>query len=196
MTAMAGGMKPARARAHDWCILRTSPGRTLSLAKSLVEAKLDVWTPMQVQSRRRPRSKDTVEIEAPIMPTFVFARSSLLPELLRIEALPISPHPPFSIYRYLGGIVELFDREITNLRAVEELAQRARLKKSHRYVFPAGQKVNVSEGNFTGLEGVVQGGDGKYALVCFGGSVQFKIATFLLRSEDIEAASAREGIAA
>ncbi len=140
---------------------------------------------MQVQSRRRPRSKATIEIEAPIMPTFVFARAGLLPALAAIMELPISPHPPFSIFRHLGRIPLLADREIANLRVVEETAQRARLKKSHRYVFPVGQRVNVAEGNFTGLEGVVEGGDGRYALICFGGSMQFKIATFLLRSDDI-----------
>jgi hypothetical protein len=166
-------------------MLRTSPGRTLSLAKSLADAGLDVWTPSEIQSRRRPRSKATFEIQAPIMPTFVFARAAIIPDLLRILALPISPHPAFSVFRHLGRIPLLHDSEILNLRAVE----RNRLKKSHRYVFPVGGKVNVAEGNFTGLEGIVEGGDGKYALVCFGGSMQFKIATFLLRSEDIDGSS-------
>ncbi|WP_242140853.1 hypothetical protein [Sphingomonas sp. TREG-RG-20F-R18-01] len=186
-----------RPRASDWCILRTSPGRTLQLAASLVAAGLDVWSPAQTYDRRKPRSKATVEITAAIMPTFVFARAGLLPELMRIHALPVSPHPPFSIFRHLGGTVLLFDREIANLREAEELRQRARLKvkdlrqraelrRSHRHVFPTGQKVNLQEGSFVGLEGVVQGGDGKFALVCFGGAQAFKIATFLLRTEDIE----------
>lgn len=170
-------------------MLRTSPGRTLALAQSLLDAGLDAWTPSEIHSRRRPRSKATIDIEAPIMPTFVFARAAEIPALMRIQALPISPHPAFSIFRHLGEIPLLHDREIMNLRAVAEAARRKRLKKSHQYVFPVGGKVNVAEGNFTGLEGIVEGGDGKYALVCFGGSMQFKIATFLLRSEDIDGAS-------
>ena len=44
--------------------------------------------------------------------------------------------------------------------------------------------VHVREGSFTGLTGVVKGGDGKFALICFGGSLQVKIATFLLRAEE------------
>ncbi len=183
------GMTMRRPRASDWCMLRTSPGRTLALAQSLLAAGLDAWTPSEIHSRRRPRSKATIEIEAPIMPTFVFARAAVIPELVRIQAMPISPHPPFSIFRHLGEIPLLHDHEILNLRAVAELAQRKRLKKSHRYVFPVGEQVKVAEGNFTGLEGIVEGGDGKYALVCFGGSMQFKIATFLLRSDDIDGAS-------
>jgi transcription antitermination factor NusG len=185
-----------RARASDWCILRTSPGRTLALAKSLFEAGLDVWTPKQTHDRRRPRSTKTVQIEAPIMPTFVFARAILLPELMRLRSLEASPHPGFSIFQHMGRTPLIADREITNLRVVEEIAIRARLKKSERYVFPAGQKVSVAQGNFVGLEGVVEGGDGNFALVCFGGAMQFKIATFLLRTDEVQAGAARMGIAA
>jgi transcription antitermination factor NusG len=185
-----------RARASDWCILRTSPGRTLSLAKSLSNVGLDVWTPTQTHDRRRPRSKETVQIEAPIMPTFVFARASLVPELMRLRMLEVSPHPGFSLFQHMGRTPLIADREIANLRVIEELAARARLKKSHRYVFPAGEKVRVAEGNFVGLEGVVEGGDGKFALVCFGGAMQFKIATFLLRTDEVQVGSARMGIAA
>ena len=186
---MSGETTARRMRANDWCILRTSPGRTLGLAKSLADAGLEVWTPSSTYSRRKPRSKATIEIEAPIMPTFVFARAALLPELMRIRALTVSPHPPFSIFRHVGGVPLLADREIVNLRLVEELAQRARLKKSHRHVFPTGQRVHVDDGSFVGLEGVVKGGDGKFALVCFGGSMEFTIATFLFRTDDIAAGS-------
>jgi transcription antitermination factor NusG len=193
---LQGEMIGRSARASDWCILRTSPGRTLALAKSLSAAGLDVWTPTQTHDRRRPRSKETVEIEAPIMPTFVFARASLVPELMRLRSLEVSPHPGFSIFQHMGRTPLIADREIANLRVVEEIAVRARLKKSHRYVFPAGQKVSVAEGNFVGLEGVVEGGDGKFALVCFGGAMQFKIATFLLRTDEVQAGTAHMGIAA
>lgn len=175
-------------RAGDWCILRTSPGRTLSLAKSLAEVGLTVWTPEQTYNRRKPRSKATIEICAPILPTFVFARAALLPDLMQICALPMSPHPPFSIFRHVGGIPLIADCEIDKLRDVEEVGKRARLKRTHRYVFPTGQKVNVAAGSFIGLEGVVRGGDGQYAMVSFGGAVEFKIATFLLRIDGIDGA--------
>ena len=176
-----------------WCILRTSGPRTLPLAQSLAAAGLDVWTPAQVIKVRRPRSKITRERTNPIMPTFVFARAKHLGELQRLRNLPISPHPGFSIFRHAGTVPIIGDREIGSLRALEaaeaakhqaglDREQRKGLKKQ-RHVFPIGERVQVPESSFTGLTGVVQGGDGKFALICFGGSVQLKIATFLLRSE-------------
>jgi hypothetical protein len=176
-----------------WCILRTAGPRTLMLAQSLVAAGLDVWTPAQVIKVRRPRSKITRERVSPIMPTFVFARASHLGELQRLRNLPVSPHPGFSIFRHAGTVPIIGDRDIASLRSLEaaeaakrqaglDREQRKGLKKQ-RHVFAIGERVHVPEGSFTGLTGVVQGGDGKFALICFGGTVQVKIATFLLQGD-------------
>lgn len=176
-----------------WCILRTAGPRTLLLADSLAAAGLDVWTPAQVIKVRRPRSKITRERVSPIMPTFVFARAKHLGELQRLRNLPISPHPGFSIFSHAGTVPIIGDREIASLRALEaaeaakrqaglDREQRKGLKKQ-RYVFPIGDRVHVQEGSFTGLTGIVQGGDGRFALICFGGALQVKIATFLLRGD-------------
>lgn len=167
---------------RDWCILRTSGPRTLRLSQSLNAAGIEAWTPMQVVSVRRPRSKERIEREAPIMPTFVFARADRLGDLMRILRLPVSAHPGFSIFRHAGRIPVIADRDIDSLRAAEDRSKRIVLKKQ-RHVFSVGERVHVPEGSFTGLTGVVQGGDGKFALICFGGSLQVKIATFLLRTD-------------
>lgn len=177
-----------------WCILRTSGGRTLALAESLGEAGYDVWSPSRTLRRRRPRSQKTTEIAAPIMPTFVFARAGQLHDLAVLAASPISPHPSFSIFRHAGRIPLVSDREVAGARAEEDKARQAEARaaaKSHRRVFPIGQPVTVTDGAFTGLEGVVEGGDGRFALVTFGGAISWAISTFLLTSDELEPASAR-----
>jgi transcription antitermination factor NusG len=182
-------------KAADWCILRTSGGRTLALAKSLGDAGFDVWTPAQTMRRRRPRSKVTVEIELPIMPTFVFVRADRLHDLAQVLNLPMSPHPQFSIFRYLGKYPCIAEHEVAGMRK-EEARYRVAQLKTKRHVFPKGDTVRVTDGPAAGMSGVVQDGDGKFAVVAFGGRFRLKIATFLLRTDEVHSPVALTGIAA
>lgn len=173
-------------RGGDWCIVRTSPGRTLPVARSLQQAGFDAWSPAQTITRRKPRTKEVREIAVPIMPTFVFVRASQLHELARVLALPVNPHPGFSLFRYHGRYPLLADQDVASLRAAEEKARKAGLKKNHRHAFPVGQAVQVKEGVGAGLSGIVEGGDGSFALVAFGGTFRMKIATFLLGTDAVQ----------
>jgi hypothetical protein len=175
----------ARSEAHDskWCILRTSGPRTLALAASLIAANIEAWTPVQTISRRRVRSKVRVKVDAPMMPTFVFVRAKHIPDLELCLALPISPHPAFSFFRYDGTIPLLWPTEIASLRQAEWENSEAPKKVDP---FPAGTDVTVTEGSAASMSGVVEVTRGKYALVAFGGSIRWKIATFLLRTDAIE----------
>lgn len=177
---------------RQWCILRTSPGRTLPLAQALAAGGFEVWTPSRTIRRRRPRSQKVLEIDVPIMPTFVFARAGHLQDLAIIAELPISQHPRFSIFRHQGRIPLVADREVAGARAEEEKARAAEERaaaKAHRRVFPIGSRVNVSHDAFVGLEGIVERCDGKSALVTFAGSISLEIATFLLTSDEVEPTS-------
>lgn len=170
--------------ALKWCILRTSPGRTLPLFRSLVEAGMDAWTPVEVLKRRRPRSKITLEIDAPILPTFVFAPASHLQDLMRLAAAPTGPHPAFSVFRHLDRVPLIEAGQIEGIRAEEQRGRR-KAQQAQRRTFAPGQGVSVPEGPFAGMSGIVQEGDGKFALVAFG-DFKVKIATFLLEAEALE----------
>lgn len=178
---------PRRVRASDWCIIRMSGARTLAVADSLADAGLEVWTPRRIDRRRLPRGKKGhKEVEVALMPTFAFARATHLRELQAIRADPKTPHPAFSIFKHLNSFPAIGDREINTLRSAE---QKARSKKD-RHTFAPGTRVQVPEGAFTGLSGqVVDGGRGKFTLVCFGGSFEVQIATFLLRTDEVQDAA-------
>ncbi|MFH7168762.1 hypothetical protein, partial [Klebsiella pneumoniae] len=65
---------------NRWTILRTSGGQTLPLMRSLREAGFEVWTPAKT-FRKTIRANTLmgtrqIEVEAPILPTFVFAREA------------------------------------------------------------------------------------------------------------------------
>jgi hypothetical protein len=47
----------------------------------------------------------------------------------------------------------------------------------------------MSDGSWTGLSGAVEDGDGKFALIAFGGRLRVKIATFLLERAGVEQTS-------
>lgn len=168
---------------EGWCILRTSGGKTLGLAASLNAANIEAWTPMQKTSRRRSRSKVRVQVDAPMMPTFVFVKACHLPDLEICLQLPINPHPAFSIFRYQGAIPILAGGEIAGLRQAEWESNGAPKKANP---FPPGTDVTLTEGAAAGMSGIVETAKGKFALVAFGGSVRWKIATFLLRSDVID----------
>lgn len=140
--------------AHDrWCILRTSGGRTLALADSLVAAGIDAWTPRRTLRREKPGrcrlidgSKPVVEIEAPILPTIVFAPVAAMAELAtiamdqRIEGA--SAHPGFSLFRdgdrypligagELSGLRQAEQEEAALLQAIRTAESRAEAKRIH-----------------------------------------------------------------
>lgn len=169
-----------------WCILRTSGARTIPLAKSLAEAGIEAWTPIQMTSRRRPRSKVRVEREAPIAPTFVFARACHVGELARLRALPSSPHPSFSIFSHAGRIPLVSEKDMTGMRAVED-SERRKILRKQRQPIVIGQELTPTKGGFAGMTGIVEDAQGRYAIVNFGGWMRgVKVDSWLLDSTEVD----------
>lgn len=199
---------PPIASTGRWCILRTSPGRTLGLAAALSAAGFTAWTPRQTQTRRRPRSKITFEVEVAIAPTFVFARAEHVRDLAAAEAALVNPFPAFSIFRHDGRIPLIADGEVEGLRKEEarnreiwERAQeRARLdaeRRTKRKRLVMGQRVRFGEeGAFAGLTGTIEQGGDRFVLGSFGQGFRLKIATWLLSPDDVEQTQPNLGAAA
>ena len=107
-----------------WCILRTSGGQTLPLMRSLREAGFDAWTPAKT-FRKTYRAKTIsgtrqVEVEAPILTTFVFVREHDLDALAHLMVQQPSPHPAFSIFRVAAKAPTIGDASIQGLRDEEQ----------------------------------------------------------------------------
>lgn len=166
-----------------WCILRTSGGRTLPLMRSLREAGFDVWTPVTIVAKRKPRRPGRVELPAAMMPTFVFAPAEQLPQLHGLSRSPINPHPAFSLFKFDGRVPLLTEREMERLRE----AERRSVPKRRRRTIPAGSKVKPDHGPYAGMTGVVKASNGKFTLVAFGGWMEVQIETFTIATNEIEA---------
>jgi hypothetical protein len=109
-----------------WCILRTSGSRTLALADSLTKAGFEAWSPRKTLRRakagvkwRADGTRPMVELDAAILPTFVFARARDLQTLARVACADITPHPAFSIFRHGGRYPEIADSSVRGLQDAE-----------------------------------------------------------------------------
>ncbi len=167
-----------------WCILRTSGAQTLNLAASLLAIGLEVWTPRQMQTRRRPRSKVTQERELAIAPSFVFARARHLPVLAVISKAQVSGHPKFSVFYHGGRIPLIADSEVDGFRDAEDKARKVE-RRAKRRKLVMGQRVRLSEGAYAGLDGVVLDGEGKFSSVMLEGGFKMRIASWLLEPYDV-----------
>jgi hypothetical protein len=171
-------------RAKDWCILRTGPARTLKLAASLQAAGIDAWTPTGVVYRRVMRGKKgTTPHDAPIAPGFVFVRAELLPAIFRVLANPLSPHPAFSLFRYLGSPGFVGDHELAFLRALEERERKRARRGTKVEPYQVGESVSMS-GAWTGLSAVVEASDGRSTMLKIG-PLTIKVETCALRDDRV-----------
>ncbi|WP_160327958.1 transcription termination/antitermination protein NusG [Sphingomonas sp. HT-1] len=188
-------MEEAQMIETKWCIVRTSPGRTISVVRSLEQIGIEAWTPIDVIKQRVPRSHKTFSREIPIMPTFVFVRARHLGELLGICASPVSGHPPFSVFRHAGRFPFIADADVVSVRLAEERKLKARLRTTKKE-FEPGAMVKVPDGPFAGMNGIVEEGNGRFALVAFGGSFRVRVASFLLVEDAIQNGNTPTGTAA
>lgn len=177
--------------ADRFCILRMSGPGTMRVTTSLAGAGFDVWTPVETQVRRLPRSKKTAEREMPVMPTYAFAPADRLRDLLAISAALDSQHPPFSIFRHRDHFPLIAARSLLPLREAEERqreAARRRQRESEPIpTFPAGDLVRVQDGAATGKCGVVIEQKGRKVLVAFPNTLMtWEIDALILVSEMID----------
>lgn len=117
-----------------WCILSTSGGRTLPLARSLANAGIQVWTPTRTIRRPAPgqrrslvlgRRRKMIEVDLAILPGFVFARASHLDQLAGLALDLTHQHPVFSIFQMAGRAPLVSDASVDGLRAEEAAAAAA-----------------------------------------------------------------------
>lgn len=171
----------------SWCILRMASADTLKLARSLSEAGIAVWTPVERRIGRTRRTRTRYPKEGALMPSYVFGRVEHVAELLRLAMMPQRDHPRFSVFRYQGGIPLIADEQLDALRSEEDRQARVFAKLFRRgsrapTIMP-GTEVRLPDGPFAGISGIVEGSQGQYTLVdidVFGKAQTIKVASLLL----------------
>lgn len=169
----------------SWCILRMASADTLRVFKSLSDAGLGVWTPIERKIGRMPRTRTQFDKEAPLMPSYVFGRVEHISELLRLAMIPNRQHPRFSVFRYRDGIPLIADDELECLREAEGHKRRVFEKWRRRGTkgpkLNPGDVVRMTEGAFAGLSGIVEDTQGQFTLVSIDGFHKpIKVASLLL----------------
>ena len=173
----------------EWCVLRMGAASTLPLFDSLSAAGFDVWTPIEINTRRLFRDRVRKEARCVMMPTYIFARASQLPALLNIAMLPAREHRDFSIMRQANRFPLIADEDLAPLRTEERRVK----PRAAAPQFAIGQEVRMEEGGFAGMTGIVQGTEGKFVLVAFKNSTlpPIRIANWWLLPDDEKCAMGR-----
>lgn len=173
----------ARRGENDWCILRTSGSSTLRLSQSLARAGFEVWTPMELQVKGRGSQARSERMVA-VMPSYVFARADRLPDLVSLTMEPISPHPPFSVFKHLDRFPLIAERELKALRDIETKAA----ARNEPVIFGQGDLVRARVEAFQGLTGeVVETSRGQFTLVAFPKfAIPVKFASWQLNAVELQ----------
>lgn len=178
----------------DWCILRTSGSSTLRLSRMLAAGGFDVWTPVEIQTRRDRRTGERHERIVAVMPTYVFARAEHLGSLAELSVVPVSAYPAFSVFRHYDKFPLITDQELGHLKAIEKESA----AKAKPVVFNRGDEVRADIAGFQGLTGqVAETSHGKYTLVAFPNfHIPVKFASWQLNPVDVNGEATKAAKAA
>lgn len=165
-----------------WCILRTSPSKTLRLAETLAADGFTTWAPLEVRRVRVPRMNARRIVKEALLKGFVFADYDQRHGLLAILE-DRTRHDSYSfIHDAEGEVAKVQDRELDGLRWIE--ARSSVTAKVVQRTIPEGVNVRVSTGLFSGMTGVVRRSKRGTTLVCFNDRYSAEIPTSLL-DEDV-----------
>lgn len=172
----------------SWVILRMASADTLKVARSLTDAGLQVWTPIEKRVGRTEESRSRFPYEHALLPSYAFGRAEHIDELLRIAVHPGREHPRFSVMRYQNSIPLIADDQLAALRGIEHELDYLFRSKEKGPEFVSGDEVRMTEGAYEGLVGIVEGKRGKaFAVRLSGFDRTVEVASFLLVSENQQA---------
>jgi hypothetical protein len=197
-------------RPAGWVILRMAGPSTLRLTEALADDGFKVWTPRVTlrlpKTRRRPASVRY----APFVPTFVFAEADEFDRLAYVKYQQQRGqvrYPAFSFLRGGARVPEITDASLASLRLVEwQSAQRAieqaqseekrslaeqrkadaRARRTHAPRFSKGIEVVPTDPIFMGMDGIVEGQDGEFVFVSFGGRQAWHISAWHLLPKGLQ----------
>lgn len=175
-----------------WCILRCSSSKTLDLAASLTEDGFEAWTPAEVVVKGGSTGPEPDLVRRALMASWVFARAACLQDLLALSRSPslnyqvwdsdrrkmvTKGHPSFRLFRYVGEIKTIPDRQLTALRNLE----RKRQPRPKVEPLEPGVRVRLQEAGFEGLWATVQVSRKKETIALVDGWMPVTFPTYSLR---------------
>lgn len=173
-----------------WVILRTSSRNTMRLVSDLLRDGFEIWTPQRTFCKRAPRNLGVYQVNAPMLPSFAFAKASHVHSLMALSNDLVKPCPDFSVFHYMNEIPLIGDHELESLRMLEERERRRAetdqlASRKRQVIFRPGEKIRIEFGAFAGMSGVIEKDDGRFALVSFDGLKPVKFSTFILSGKNI-----------
>ena len=191
----------------DWIVLRTQPRKTLLLARSLAEEGYEVWTPIDTKMVDVPRSSARHPAQLPLLPTYVFARSTHLLAMVALAAMEDKPrrgagcrlpaHPDFSVMIGAGHVTFVPAQSLAGFQQRLQTIEDCRAGRQPRHhaskARPKGEAVKISTGAATGLTGHVRWSNHNATVIEMPNGIRLHLETFLLPEDEAYALTSREG---
>lgn len=172
----------------QWCILRCAGQNTLPLMRSLTKAGFEVWSPVEVRTKRVPRANVKRTIEFAMLPSYLFAAADRVVDLIALSNAPGREHRDFRVFQRQDRAPLIADSDLADLR----LAERKVTAKAERPHFEPGETVRLEDGGFAGLTGEVVSARGEFVSVQLPGfRMAIKVRSFYLLREHERSATMR-----
>ncbi len=164
--------------ASHWCILRCSNVNTLPLLRTLGREGVEVWSPLEMVTKRVPRANIKRTLEQALLPSYIFANVEQLAVLLAICEAPVSGHREFRIMHTHGRMPLIDDTDLAGLRLLERKSRAAVRKEPS---VNTGDAVRLTDGGFAGLTGKVEKAGAQFSTITLDGfTMPMKVANYFL----------------
>ncbi|ACU61068.1 UpxY family transcription antiterminator [Chitinophaga pinensis] len=127
-----------------WYVAYTRANFERKVAKDIVDQQIEHYLPLRRETRKW--SDRLKQIEVPLFPNYIFVKIKLQHKV-NILGIP----GVLSLVSFSGQPVSVSEREIQHIRKIEERGQDIALE----YYYCVGDRVRITQGIFTGMEGIL-----------------------------------------
>ncbi|MBW8688284.1 UpxY family transcription antiterminator [Chitinophaga rhizophila] len=137
-----------------WYVAYTRANFERKVAKEIIDQQIEHYLPMRKEIRKW--SDRLKKIEIPLFPNYIFVKIKLLH---KVDILGIPG--VLSLVSFSGQPVSISEREIEHIRKIEEKGKDISLE----YYYCVGDRVRITSGIFTGMEGILMRKSGQMRFV-------------------------------
>ncbi|RWC29829.1 MAG: transcriptional antiterminator NusG [Mesorhizobium sp.] len=134
-----------------WFVLRVAPSAEKDVDKSLAEASVESWRPMQKRIRNAPHAKRKVVYTAPVFPGYLFVK------VVNCDRTWVGLLSINGVLSVLGGTLgPVAVADATLLKFKKKLEERSTDEDVVEAAFPVGASVRIEDGPFASYGGTIE----------------------------------------
>ena len=148
---------------ETWVVVRCSGQKTFEQCEGLKLLGIKAWTPMWVRRKRLPRTKKTIRVSVPCLPSYVFADARSIEVLTKMKEGGKLPGQIMKTGQ--GNIIRIANQELEALRAISQSLDDQGALIPAKPLF--GSALRIISGPFQGMVGKIIGLSHTHARLAF-----------------------------